>query len=148
MGHKAVRALVGFACAASLFSCGDDSSLREFEGEWQRVGNSAFSAESWEGDAHCELDGAVNLRLSHQSFDTFRNFVRDPDGKSFFRLQAGQPPLDAFIIVPELPGDAFPAGLRNGGPELFLVPGMAAVYVRIDDKFERWPSAPYDLSCD
>lgn len=126
-----------FALAILTFACGNDS-LGRFEGEWEQSGATEYAAESFEGAAHCEQDGLIILRLYHPSLTPWASFIRDPDGRE----------ADPFTVVEALPEGAIDAGLQNGDIELFLSPGLDAVYVQADGEFERWPAYDSDFGCD
>lgn len=119
---------------ASIVWCfgGDDGTLAPIQvvGSWERVPCGSTSARvlvtGWPIGTPRDVGAEVT-------------FVRDPD-REFDRIWPLDEPWEADA---ELPDDAFSTGLTDGEYEVWVSPsaGDAAVWVAVDDRFERWPRA-------
>jgi hypothetical protein len=136
--------LVWLIVAVTLVACGPGR-----QGPWTTVGGDRVDDGlllSMPGPSgHCDWESAEFLFIGRDGavpgIPVERNdqYIRDPERLFRSHLAA------AFDADAELPADAAATGYARAGIELWLAPSdPTSVYIRSNDRFERWPRVRED----
>ena len=101
------------------------------------------------GERHCDQQSATFLGLGRASeiegidSDHYAEYVRDPEG--LFTAEV----IGAYLSPVDQPIGAADTGYTNGKAKLWIDPDdTSAIFMEVDDHFERWPRFNVALGCD
>ena len=141
---------VTYAIIALLFgACSTSSQLGR---SWESADGEAVPASAiytGAGERHCDQQSATFLGLGRASEiegidpDHYAEYVRDPEG--LFTAEV----IGSYQSTVDQPVGAADTGYTNGKAKLWIDPDdTSAIFMEVDDHFERWPRFNVAMGCD
>lgn len=135
-----------------LLTLGACSTSSQLGRAWESADGTAAPASAiytGAGERHCDQQSATFLGLGRASevegidSDHYAEYVRDPEG--LFTAEV----VGSYLPAVDQPVGATDTGFTNGKATLWIDPAdTSAVFMNVDDHFERWPRFNVAMGCD
>lgn len=140
------------AMSLFLLTLGACSTSARLGRSWESAGGEAVPASAiytGAGERHCDQQSATFLGLGRASeiegidSDHYAEYVRDPEG--LFTAEV----IGSYLSTVDQPVGASDTGFTNGKATLWIDPAdTSAIFMKVDDHFERWPRFNVAMGCD